>query len=363
MTGNRDEPRKLSWAILPGLILVVLLTVPAWWLASVTDIPAVITALVLGLCASPMFARFQTSHPGVQFAADPLMKIAVACLGAGVNIGLLMLLGWPVLITIIGIMAITIGTGLWLGRLLGRSPAFAILSAGAVAICGSSAALALCCALPASAQRERDLSVVIIAISLLSAIGVLLYPLLMQALGLSDIEAGFVLGGSLHNVAQTVAAGFSMSESTGETATLVKMIRVSLLAPCVIMVAYAFRGAVIAPASDGESSVAASSGDGPCVDEACGDETSQRRRILPPAFLIAFFLLMIAGSAGWLPTPLKTAFAHMASGGLILAMTAIGLSTPIADLLRTDRRSVLLIVLQTAVILGLALAALLFLRL
>ncbi|MEM9599689.1 MAG: putative sulfate exporter family transporter, partial [Pseudomonadota bacterium] len=281
-------------------------------------------------------------------AADPLMKIAVACLGAGVNIGLLILLGWPVLITIIAIMAMTIGSGLWLGRLMGRTPAFAILSAGAVAICGASAALALCCVLPATANRERDLSVVIIVISLLSAAGVLLYPLLMQILGLSDFEAGFVLGGSLHNVAQAVAAGFSMSEPTGETATLVKMIRVSLLAPCVMIVAFAFRHAPKTQADEVE----------PCEDAACGDETAQRRRILPPAFLIVFFVLMIISSAGLMPWSVRLAFDQIASIGLVLAMTAIGLSTPVADLAKTDRRSVWLILLQTAIILVLALCAL-----
>lgn len=327
------HPNAISVQIIPGLILVSLLSGLAWGASQLTGLPAVITALVLGLCFSPLLARLPRADPGVRFAAEPLMKIAVACLGAGVNIALLMMLGWPVLLAIIVIMGVTVATGLWFGRLLGRTARFAMLSAGAVAICGASAAVALCCALPASKTRERDLSVVIIGVSLLSAAGVLLYPLLTQALSLNEAQSGFVLGASLHNVAQAVAAGFSVSEPTGETATLVKMMRVTLLAPCVMIVAYAFR----------------------TKDDA---DAPARVRMMPPAFLIAFLLLMVAGSAGWIPAPLKTGLALAASSGLILAMTAIGLATPVAALVKTDRRAILLILLQTGVMLGGVLAVL-----
>ncbi|MEM9600751.1 MAG: hypothetical protein AAF926_06985, partial [Pseudomonadota bacterium] len=69
MTDHSEQSASPVAAILPGLILVITLTLPALWLGQVTAFPAVITALILGLCASPLFLRNQRSQPGIRFAA------------------------------------------------------------------------------------------------------------------------------------------------------------------------------------------------------------------------------------------------------------------------------------------------------
>lgn len=324
--------------VLPGLGLVIIATVCAYALATLLHFPAIIVALIVGMALHPLLTRVSVIRSGVFFAADPLMRLGVACLGAGVNAALLLTLGWPIFVTLILAIGATVLCGLVAGKWLAQTRRFSILSAGAVAICGASAALAIGCALPKTDKDNRDVSVVIVAVSLLSAAGILLHPLLTTALALSDVSAGFVLGGSLHNVAQAIAAGFSVSDPAGEMATLVKMSRVALLAPFVMIVALMFRGA-------GDS------------------EGGGRKLALPPVFLLGFLALMAASSAHLIPQSVETGLGYVSKACLLLAMTAIGLQIPIMDMVKLDRRAMLLLLLETATILLVVLIAVQFIAL
>jgi uncharacterized integral membrane protein (TIGR00698 family) len=323
----------------PGLALTIAVTLCAVVISQVIAAPTIIMALLIGLFINPFISQKQSLRAGMCLAAEPLMKIGVACLGAGVNLSLLATLGWPVFATLVGAVVTTLVSGLFIGRLLGQSRRLSILSAGAVTICGSSAALAICCAMPKDETDERDLSVVIIAVSLLSAAGIMLYPLLTVALSFDDVTAGFVLGGSLHNVAQAIAAGFAVSDVAGETATLVKMSRVAMLAPLVMIVSIMF--------SQAQS------------------DTQRRRRVwaLPPMFLIGFLFLMAASGFGLLPDTVKAVCATLSKASLLMAMTAIGLRTSLFDLVKVDWRTMILLLAETAILLGVILCAVQFLSL
>jgi len=326
---------KMIVNAVPGLGLVIIATACAYTLAMLLHLPSVIVALIVGMALNPLLTRMSVIRSGVFFAADPLMRLGVACLGAGVNAALLLTLGWPIFATLILAMGATVLCGLVVGKWLGQTRRFSVLSAGAVAICGASAAIAISSAMPKTDKDDRDLPVVIVAVSLLSAAGILLYPLLTSALALSDASAGFVLGGSLHNVAQAIAAGFSVSDPAGEMATLVKMSRVAMLAPIVMIVAFTFRGA-------GES------------------EGGARKLALPPVFLLGFLALMAASSAHLIPQSVETALGYVSKACLLLAMTAIGLRTPIMDVVKMDRRAIVLLLLETVTILLVVLVAVQF---
>jgi uncharacterized membrane protein YadS len=77
----------------------------------------------------------------------------------------------------------------------------------------------------------------------------ILYPILSQVAGFDDVTAGIYLGATIHDVAQVVGAGFSISTEAGETATLVKLLRVAMLAPVVIIAALVLRRVAAADAS------------------------------------------------------------------------------------------------------------------
>lgn len=327
----------------PGLVLVIIATACAALLSRFLAAPAIIVALIVGLTLNPLTHARAPLRSGVSFAAEPLMKLGVACLGAGVNLSLLVTLGWPVFVTLFVAMTITVLSGLALGRMLGQSQRLSILSAGAIAICGASAALAISCALPKGDTDERDLSVVIIAVSLLSAAGIILYPLITRLLAFDDVTTGIVLGGSLHNVAQSIAAGFSVSDTAGETATLVKMSRVAMLAPLVMIVPLMMRR------------------EKPHAQINTG--TARKRWAVPPAFLVGFVILMTASGLGLLPDLLKQGFMLTSKISLLMAMTAIGLRTSVIDVVQVDRRTMILLLAETAILLAVILAAVMVLPL
>ena len=138
---------------------------------------------------------------------------------------------------IVGV-ATTIVFGLLLARRLGLSPMFGVLSGGAVAICGASAALAIASVLPRSDTRERDTILTVVSVTALSTLAMILYPVFAMSIGLDHKQAGVFIGGTIHDVAQVVGAGYTISNETGDIATYVKLLRVAMLLPAVFAISY-----------------------------------------------------------------------------------------------------------------------------
>ena len=124
---------------------------------------------------------------------------------------------------------------------------FGLLTGGATAICGASAALALAAALPAHPNKERATLFTVIGVSTLSTFAMIAYPMIVHVLDLGPQAAGVFLGATIHDVAQVVGAGYAVSRETGDTATVVKLMRVAMLLPVIIC------AAMISRARGGES--------------------------------------------------------------------------------------------------------------
>jgi Conserved hypothetical protein 698 len=117
------------------------------------------------------------------------------------------------------------------------------LSGGATAICGASAALAIAAALPNHPQKERAILFTVFGISALSSFAMIAYPMLAHAVGLDARQAGVFLGATIHDVAQVVGAGYSISPETGDVATFVKLLRVATLMPVIAITVMSYRHA------------------------------------------------------------------------------------------------------------------------
>jgi uncharacterized integral membrane protein (TIGR00698 family) len=134
-----------------------------------------------------------------------------------------------------GAIFTTIVLGVFLAKMLGLQKRFGALTGGSVAICGASAALAISTILPKGANHERDTLLTVIGVTAMSTIAMIVYPILSAQLGMSETEAGIFLGGTIHDVAQVVGAGYSVSENAGDMATLTKLVRVAMLMPVVLI--------------------------------------------------------------------------------------------------------------------------------
>ncbi|MEL7311912.1 MAG: putative sulfate exporter family transporter [Pseudomonadota bacterium] len=288
---------------LPGLGLALLVAVLSVVVQHLFGGATMVYALLLGIAlhslgGTPRFA------PGVELCAKQVLRIGVALLGLRITLGDVAVLGWPVACIAIGAVVLTLTVGYGLGRLCRLAPPFAMVTAGAVAICGASAALAVAAVLPQGEEAERRTLLTIVGVTTLSTVAMVAYPVIGSLLGFDDQTAGVFFGASIHDVAQVVGAGGTVSPTARDTATLVKLMRVACLAPAVLVIAWCFR------------------------------DTEQRDGASPglPPFLVAFVVLMLLNSTGWLPSVVVAPIVSLAGYLLILAVAALGLKTSVRGL-------------------------------
>jgi uncharacterized membrane protein YadS len=162
----------------------------------------------------------------------------------------------------------------------------------------------------------------------------ILYPLLTAALHLDHTRAGIFLGGTIHDVAQVVGAGYMISPHTGDVATYVKLLRVTMLLPVVFTIAF--------------------------VVARMGPKMSGGARPTVPLFLIGFAVLVIVNSLGWLAMPITEAANAVSRWCLVTAIAGLGMKTSFKDLMTAGWRPVALMVFETVWIAGVVLVAVQF---
>ena len=198
-----------------------------------------------------------------------------------------------------------------------------LLSGGAVAICGASAALALSAVMPRNEHSEKNTIVTVVAVTTLSTIAMVIYPLITQQAGLSEVNAGVFLGGTIHDVAQVVGAGYSLSDQTGDVSTVVKLLRVTMLVPAVLVFSIIF------------SSRNKSSGE------------KGRAGLLPPVFLIGFIVFVLLNSFNLLPSFAAAQLTDLSRVCLVTAIAGLGMKTSLKEISKVGWPIVGLVVSET----------------
>ena len=225
-------------------------------------------------------------------------------------------------------MVLTIIVSVIAARLFGFKGLFGLLTGGATAICGASAALALAAALPNHPLKERATLFTVIGVSTLSTVAMIAYPMIVRAFDLDPLQAGIFLGGTIHDVAQVVGAGYSMSRETGDSATLVKLMRVTMLLP-VILVAVTITRLGIGGI------------------EGSGNTPEPARPPLLPWFAVAFAVLVVINSLGWIPQPLIALGNDVSRWCLVAAIAGIGMKTHLRELSTVGIKPIVLMVGET----------------
>lgn len=294
-------------------------------------------ALLLGMPMHFLVAgKDSRFDAGLSFATKKVLRIGVALLGARISFDIFLDLGAGVVGLMVAALIATIMFGFAAAKVLGRNWRLAILTSGSVAICGASAAMAISAVLPNDRNSERNLTFTVFGVTLLSSLAMIAYPILAQRLDLGELASGIFLGGTIHDVAQVVGAGFSVSEEVGETSTTVKLIRVSLLAPFILVLTLLLRSL-----------------------KAAGDEKGSRPPLLP-FFIAAFLLLAVANSFGLVPDWLRSACWAVSKWALLAAVAAVGIKTELKKILEVPPQSIALIVGETAMIALVVLAGVLW---
>jgi uncharacterized integral membrane protein (TIGR00698 family) len=229
----------------------------------------------------------------------------------------------------VGSVVATIVFGGLIGRVFGLKGDQSVLSAGAVAICGASAALAIASVLPSHKDSERNTILTVAGVTALSTVAMVVYPVFVTYLHYDNATAGIFLGATIHDVAQVVGAGYMISDESGEISTLVKLIRVACLVPVVILISLIMR-----------RDHAPASGNVPLL----------------PWFLVAFIVLVIVNSLGWVPAEAHTVLTPVSSWCLLTAVAALGVKTSLKALADVGPAPVGVMVIQTVFLAAIVIA-------
>lgn len=317
---------------LPGLLICVTIALASTFISDHYGGPTLLYALLFGMAFNFLSEEGGRSMAGVEFSARTVLRFGVALLGMRITVEEITSLGvGPVLTVIIGVTT-TIIAGVLLAKALRVERDLGLLTGGAVAICGASAALALSAVMPRHEHAERNTILTVVGVTTLSTMAMVLYPLLVRVLGLADADAGVFLGGTIHDVAQVVGAGYLISPEAGEVSTFIKLMRVAMLVPAVLCFTLLFRGRIGGGRSGG---------------------------LMLPGFLVAFVLLVLVNSLGLVPAALGTAANDLSRWCLVTAIAALGIKTSLQKLAVVGWRPVALMVGETLFLAALVLGAIL----
>lgn len=323
---------------LPGLMVCTVIALAATFLSEHYGGPQLLYALLIGLSLHFLSANPQVKS-GINFCAKTVLRAGVALLGARITLGQVAKLGVGAGVVMVVAVALTILFGVLLARWLKRPREEGLLSGCAVAICGASAAMAVSSVLPQTKESERYTLLAVVGVTVLSTTAMVVYPFSLKALGFNAAQSGIFLGGTIHDVAQVVAAGMMVGQDAGETATVVKLFRVMLLMPVVLLIAFCYR----------KHTQAAGDGEKPAE--------------LVPGFLLAFVALVLLASAGVFPPEVTQAASSVSRSFLVVAIAAAGVKTSFEDLTKLGWQPVVMLVAETVLIAAFVMVAIMALRL
>lgn len=316
---DRPHWRTTFERLYPGCLAAGVAGITATWLADHYAAPVMLFALLIGM-AFHFLHEEGKCVAGIDFVSRSVLRIGVALLGVRITFHDIVSLGVAPVATVFVGTGSTILVGALAARWMGRPRLFGVLTGGAVGICGASAALAINSVLPRTPDSERNAILTVVTVTALSTLAMIFYPMLTRMAGFDHTAAGVFLGATIHDVAQVVGAGYTISPETGDVATYVKLLRVALLVPVVLIIATVVRR---------REGVAAGAGS------------------FVPGFLVAFAVLVLLGSLGFISKPMVALANNVSRWCLVAAVAALGMKTSFKALAGVGWSAVALIVLET----------------
>jgi uncharacterized integral membrane protein (TIGR00698 family) len=310
-----------------GVLFVGLLAAAVVQLAAMPTIKTMgFSPLVVGIVCGMLYGNFlRGTMPaewgvGVHFTARRVLRVAVAFYGLNISVQQIIEVGLPGILMsfVIVLSVLTLGTLIGT-RLLKIDRDTAMLTAAGSAICGAAAVLAFESTLKAEPHKS---AVAVATVVLFGTISMFVYPLLFQAgwIALDPRAFGIFLGGTVHEVAQVVASASNIDAATTEVATIVKMTRVALLVPVLLVLGFWLQRTGATPT----------------------DASGAKPKLPVPWFALGFLVLALINSAHIIPAPVLQALRTLDIFMLTMAMTALGIETRFANLRKAGPRVMVL---------------------
>ena len=332
----------------PGLLLALGVAIASVFSApmlksatsGLVTLPDMVLALVIGILLHDL-AKRPAFSAGLTYAVKTLLRYAIALLGLRIAISDIIGLGLGTVLLVVAAMGITIFVSIKLSEALKTGAGLGALAGAANAVCGASATLATATVVPDYPRKSADIAFTVVMANAISTLVMLAYPPLCVALGFSPQETGLMLGITIQDMAQVVGAGYAVSEPVGNSAVIVKLFRVFLLLPVVLIIGWWF-------ASRGEQ--------------------AGRARVPIPVFAFVFLMLCVVNSVlpgtsfAGIYAPIKAFLVDASRWMMLLAIAALGLGTSIGSILSIGWRHCLVFLAAGATILIVGTGGLLLLR-
>jgi uncharacterized integral membrane protein (TIGR00698 family) len=310
---------------LNGILFVALFAAAVTRIASLPAIAGLgLSPLIVGIVAGAIYGNVlrdgmpESWAAGVNFSARKLLRIAVAFFGLRVSLQEIAQVGLPGLAESALVVVSTLVIGTWAGmKLMKLDRDTALLTAAGSAICGAAAVLAFESTLQSKPHKS---AMAVGSVVLFGTLSMFLYPVLFRAgwLHLDTVGAGLFFGGTIHEVAQVVGAASNVSAQATHIATIVKMTRVMLLVPVLLVIGMWLNRS-------------------PRQSHAGTDQAP--RKLAIPWFALGFLAFVVVNSLNVLPATATQTLNMLDTFALTMAMTALGIETRIEQIRKAGPRA------------------------
>ncbi len=329
----------------PGIIYAVVIAMIAFAIQLVEEavlgkgralIEGLVIAILLGMVVRAVLGLNKRFAPGVGFTAKQVLEFAVLLLGARINAPDMIKAGPILLVMIVVLVSVVLLVSTRIGLAFGLNPKLATLVAVGNSICGNSAIAAVA---PVIGASKEDVASSVSLTAVLGVLIVLTLPVFYYFLGFSQYQYGVLAGMGVYAVPQVVAAGYSVSTLSGDTATLVKLVRVLMLGPVVAY--FTFAMARQQRAADNKAGLA----------EAKLNLSFSK---FVPWFISGFVIMAILRSLGVINVEMANAIRDVSGYLTLAAMAALGLQVDLAVVRKVGRSVALAVLCSLAVLISLS---------
>ena len=311
--------------LFPGILISVAIALFAVWVESLLPIHlvgAAVIAMFIGVLLNPLIKGKKVFASGLKVTSKKILKFAIILLGLSLNITTILHVGKMSLAVMVFTLLTCFGGGYFIGKALGLNWKLSNLISAGTGICGGSAIAAIA---PTIAADDTDVAYAMSATFLFDMAMILLFPIMGQAIGMTDQAFGIWAGTAVNDTSSVVATGYAFSEAAGDYATMVKLTRTLAIIPTVITFA------LIQLRIKRKEARAAS------LD---GSEVKANFSIMKifPWFILGFLGMSIVASIFPIPTAVVSGTKTLSKFLMVCALSAIGLNTSFKDLKKSGIR-------------------------
>ena len=282
-------------------------------LSSYVLIGSIATAIIIGILINQFISVPDYCNPGIKFSEKILLSVAIILLGSTLNMNIEGIINPEILALLIILIFTSILISLILGKIFNLSFSLSLLLGVGNGICGSSAIAGASSVIEAD---ENDIGISIAIINILGAIGIFFVPFIINSFfSGNQQEQGIIIGSTIQAVGQVTAAGFIMGDEVGEMATFIKMIRILMLVPVLIILTLFY--------------------------SSNNKKVNKKSIFSIPPFIIGFVILLILTNYGWIPVNLLPILKLLSKYCLLFAMVSVGLNVSLKSIINKGYKAIL----------------------